>query len=261
MLYYIALFKLLVQHVCVGRSEALPLELSVFFTNSELACEVLCSICRMRESESVLSLALVDLCNLSKVCQRLAAWNLSVIGYCEVVQRWLHDWIAPTARSRTAIHGPSLLISDSFPPRLTEFNCYRTKLSFNLITLLLLKDANDLKEVLLEDEFIAFFPKSDSRDFDQFRWLFVLFRRRVCLTFSWCFVRFTLPHSLGRMAETANERAFHLEWIEAAEFIVANLPLQLRIFAVTVHIVAHHGLVSVPVPLTLSISHLSFGVC
>ena len=125
---------------------------------------------------------------------------------------------------------------------------------------MLLEDADDLEEVLLEDEFIAFFPKSDPRDFDQFRWLFVLFRRRICLTFPGCLVRFTLPHSLGRVAETANECALHLERVEAAEFIVANLALLLRVFAVTIHIIAHHSLVSVPVARALSISHLSFEV-
>ena len=73
MLYYIALLKLLVQHVCVGRSEALPFELPVVLTHSELAREVLCSVRRMREPESVQSLTLVHLDNLRKVGQRLAA--------------------------------------------------------------------------------------------------------------------------------------------------------------------------------------------
>ena len=73
MLYYIALLKLLVQHVCVGRSEALPFDLPVVFTHSELAREVLCSIRCMRELESVQSLTLVHLNNLRKVCQRLTA--------------------------------------------------------------------------------------------------------------------------------------------------------------------------------------------
>ena len=103
---------------------------------------------------------------------------------------------------------------------------------------MLLEDANDLEEVPLEDEFIAFFPKSDPWDFDQFRWLFVLFRRRICLTFPRCLVRFTLPHSLGRVAEAANECAFHLQRVEAAEFIVANPALLPRIFAVTIHVIA-----------------------
>ena len=35
--------------------------------------------------------------------------------------------------------------------------------------LLLLEDADDLEEVPLEDEFIAFFRKSDTRDFYQYR--------------------------------------------------------------------------------------------
>ena len=129
------------------------------------------------------------------------------------------------------------------------------------MSLLLLEDADDFEEVPLEDEFIAFFRKSDTRDFYQYRWLFVLFRRRICLTFPGCLVRFTLPHSLGRVAEAANERAFHLQRVEAAEFIVANPALQLRILAVTIHIIAHHSLVSVPVTRALSISHLSYEVC
>ena len=129
------------------------------------------------------------------------------------------------------------------------------------MSLLLLEDADDLEEVPLEDEFIAFFRKSDTRDFYQYRWLFVLFRRRICLTFPGCLVRFTLPHSLGRVAEAANERAFHLQRVEAAEFIVANLALQFRILSVTIHIIAHHSLVSVPVTRALSISHLSYEVC
>ena len=73
MLYYIALLKLLVQHVRVGRSEALPFELPVVFANSELAREVFRSVRRMRKPESVQSLILVHLDNLRKVRQRLAA--------------------------------------------------------------------------------------------------------------------------------------------------------------------------------------------
>ena len=73
MLYYIALLKLLVQHVRVGRSEALPFELPVVFANSELAREVFRSVRRMREPESVQSMTFVHLDNLRKVRQRLAA--------------------------------------------------------------------------------------------------------------------------------------------------------------------------------------------